>query len=164
MFKKIKKFYKNNRIYCILMLISILCIILMGVCVVTYFVNQLSMSPYGSRLDNIEEHDLGSTLDDLKEFYKSQEHVLDANVRLQGKIIYVYVTCETDLKNDEIQNIATSSLEKISDDNRSFYDMQFIFTREGLNGYFGSKNANATIITWSNFTYDTTEETTTTKK
>ena len=163
MFKNVRKFYRNNRIYCILMIISTLCILLMGTCVVIYFVNQLSTSNYGNRLDKIDDHELDDSLTELENFYKEQNGVLEAEVRLQGKIIYVRVDMEENIKNEEIQNIATSSLEKLTDDNKSYYDMQFIFTRNNLNPYMGSKNASKTIITWANFTYDT-EETTTAKE
>ena len=40
MIKKLKNFYKNNRIYSILMIISLFCLILMVSGVVIYFVNQ----------------------------------------------------------------------------------------------------------------------------
>lgn len=161
MLKKFKKFYKNNRIYCILMIISCLCIILVGTSVIVYFVAQSKTSPYGDRLNGIEEHDLGSALSDLEAFYKEQKGVKSVNVRVQGKIIYVTVDVEDTVKNEEIQNIATSSLEKISEDNRGFYDLQFIFTRDAYNPFFGSKISTNTNITWSNYSYDTTESTTT---
>lgn len=164
MFKKIQKFYKNNRIYCILMFISAFCILLMGVSVVVYFVHQMSTSNYGARLEKIDDYELGTTLSDLESYYKEQEGVISASVRLQGKIIYVNVEANPDLKNEQLQNIATSSLEKISDENKSFYDIQFIFKRANLNAYFGSKNSSNTIITWSNFSYDTETTTTTEKK
>lgn len=164
MFKKIRKFYKNNRIYCILMIISMFCILLMATCVIIYFANQLSTSNYGSRLEQMDDYKLENSLKDLEDFYKEQESVLDASTRLQGRIIYVQAHFAEGVKNEEIQNVATSSLEKLSEENRGFYDMQFIFTRDNMNPYFGSKNANNTVITWSNFTYDTEETTTTTKK
>lgn len=163
MYKKFKKFYKNNRIYCILMLISILCILLIGTSVVIYFVAQSNTSPYGHRLDGIEEHDLGNSLSDLETFYKEQKGVKSAKVRLQGKIIYVTVEVDDVVKNEEIQNIATSSLEKIDEENRNFYDMQFIFKRSSYNPYLGSKISANTNITWTNYSYDT-EGTTTAAK
>lgn len=163
MFKKMRKFYKNNRIYCILMIISIFCIILMGASVIIYFINQSNTNPYGTRLEGIEKHELGSTLADLESFYKEQAGVKSVSARLQGKIIYVSVTVEDTIKNEEIQNMATSCLEKISDENKAFYDVQFIFTRPSYTPYFGSKISTNTMITWTNYSYDT-ETTTTTKK
>ena len=82
---------------------------------------------------------------------------------MQGKIIYVTVDVADEIKNEEIQNIATSSLEKIEEENRNYYDIQFIFTRASYKPFFGSKISTNTNITWSNYSYDN-EETTTTKK
>jgi len=162
MIKKLRKFYKNNRIYCILMIISILCILVMGVSVVVYFFNQMFTDSYGSRLENIEKYDLGNSLTDLENFYKSQEGVMEVSVRLQGKIIYLDVKVAETMKNEQIQTIATTSLDNISEANRGFYDIQFMFTREGLNPYLGAKNSGNTVIVWTNYTYDietTTEQT-----
>lgn len=161
MFKKLKKFYKNNRIYCILMLISIVCILVMGVSVIVYFYNQMTTDSYGSRLENIEKYDLGNSLSDLENFYKEQEGIESVTVRLQGKIIYVDVKTIETMKNEQIQSIATASLDKISEENRTYYDIQLMFIRDNLNPYLGAKNSGNTNIVWTNFTYDT--ETTTTE-
>ena len=50
----IKKFYKNNRIYCILMGVSIFCLALIAVLGIVYFVNQTKNDKYGDRLNGIE--------------------------------------------------------------------------------------------------------------
>lgn len=164
MFKKLKKFYKNNRIYCILMIISIICILVMGVSVCVYFYRQLTTDAYGTRLENIDKYDLGNSLSELESFYKTQEGVEDAKVRLQGKIIYVDVKMSPATKNEQIQSIATASLDKISEENRTYYDIQFMFTRENLSAYLGAKNSGNTNIVWTNFTYDTETTTTEAKK
>ena len=51
---KLKGFYKNNRIYCIMMAISIFCIALIGVAFLVYFINQTKTDAYGDRLNGIE--------------------------------------------------------------------------------------------------------------
>lgn len=164
MFKKMKKFYKNNRIYCILMIISIICILIMGVAVVIYFYNQMTTDSYGSRLENAEKYDLGDTLTDLENFYKEQEGIESVSVRLQGKIIYIKAHAVETMKNEQIQSIATASLDKISEENRLFYDVQLMFTRNELNPYLGAKNSGNTNIVWTNYTYDTETTTTEAKK
>ncbi len=189
MFKKLKKFYRNNRIYCILMIISVICIMVMGVSVIVYFYNQLTTNSYGSRLENIDRYDLGNSLNDLENFYKDQTGVENVSVRLQGKIryelfisnlineydiqmtteqigkiIYVDVKVVETMNNEQIQSLATSSLDKISEENRGFYDIQYIFARNNLNPYMGAKNSGNTVIVWTNYTYDTESTTTGTKK
>ena len=68
------------------MIISVLCILLVGTSVIVYFVAQSNSSPYGDRLEGLDEHKLGNTLSDLETFYKEQTGVNSATVRLQGKI------------------------------------------------------------------------------
>ena len=54
MFKRIKKFYKRNRIYCILMLVSFVCLVTLGSALAIYFYNQTIGDPYGNRLEDTE--------------------------------------------------------------------------------------------------------------
>ena len=52
--KKLKGFYQNNRIYCILMIVSIVCIILIASAFVYYFIEQTRTDIYGKRLYGIK--------------------------------------------------------------------------------------------------------------
>lgn len=164
MIKKLKNFYKNNRIYSILMIISLFCLILMVSGVVIYFVYQTVSSPYGNRLDGIKNHNIDSSIEDLKKYYKDSKGVTNSNVRVQGRIIYIDVEMEKTTSNEAIQNLAVGCLEKIPDTEKTYYDIQFIFKREGLTPYLGSKSASKTVISWANYSVDTTTSTTTKKK
>ena len=164
MIKKLKNFYKNNRIYSILMIISLFCLILMVSGVVIYFVNQTISSPYGNRLDGIKNHNIDSSIEDLKKYYKDSKGVTNSNVRVQGRIIYIDVEMEKTTSNEAIQNLAVGCLEKIPDTEKTYYDIQFIFKREDLTPYLGSKSASKTVISWANYSVDTTTSTTTKKK
>ena len=52
--KGFKGFYKNNRVYVILMIVSIICLVSIFVGVIVYFAKQNSENPYGDRLSRIE--------------------------------------------------------------------------------------------------------------
>ena len=54
MLKKIKAFYKNNRVYSILMVISVICILSIVIGVILYFIGQTNKDKYGNRLEGIE--------------------------------------------------------------------------------------------------------------
>lgn len=167
MIKKIRKFYKNNRIYCILMLISLFCIILMGTAIVVYFIGQTSSSKYGNRLKGIDQYSVESELKKVENYYKENEKVEKANVWLEGKIIKIHCNVLKDLTNEDIQNLAIESLNNLTDEQKSFYDIQFIFEREELAPYFGSKSRMNTVISWANYSFtfeETTTTSTTTKK
>lgn len=156
--KSVKKFYKNNRIYCILMIISAVCLFIILLTIMIYFISQTKTSIYGNRLDDIESYNVTSDLNDLKGFFESNDKVKGASTDVRGKIIYVVVNFNSDISNEEIQGICTESLTKLSDNNKLFYDVQFVIKREGLNPYLGSKSASKTIISWANYSFE--EETT----
>lgn len=132
--------------------------------VVIYFVNQTVSSPYGNRLDDIKNHNIDSVVEDLKNYYKDGKGVTKLNVRVQGRIIYIDVEMEKTTSNEAIQNLAVGCLEKIPENEKTYYDIQFIFKREGLTPYLGSKSASNTVISWANYSVDTTTTSTTTKK
>lgn len=141
------------------MMISIFCIVLMGSAVLIYFISQATTSKYGHRLDGIEDHEVETELETLDQYYTDTEGVQDVNIDLEGKIIYVNVTVEDSFTNEEIQNLATSSLDNLTDDQKSYYDIQFIFLRESYTPYMGSKSSSNTIISWINYDFDTEDDT-----
>ena len=53
--KGLKGFYKENRVYVILMIVSIVCIVSAVVGIIVYFVGQSTKDPYGNRLEGIEK-------------------------------------------------------------------------------------------------------------
>lgn len=156
--KKLRKFYKNNRIYCILMLISLFCFILMGSAVVIYFVNQATSSNYGNRLDEVEKYPVDKELKKIEKFYKDAKGVKSSTVRLQGRIIYITVEVEKETTNEVIQNMANSSIEVLTEEQGSYYDVQFIFKRADYTPYMGSKSSANKVITWNNYSFDNEEE------
>ena len=158
--KKLRDFYLNNRIYCILMIISFLCLATIVTSIVLYFVTQTKSSVYGHRLDDIGDHPVETELNDLKTFLEENEKVLSVSTDIRGKIIYVILEMNKDISNEEAQGICTLSLAKLTDEQKLYYDVQYIIKREGLNPYLGSKSASKTIIAWANFNYTTEEETT----
>jgi len=152
--KRLKKFYQNNRIYCILMLISFLCIFGMLTAIALYFSNQLNSSKYGIRLDGIENYKLGKAdFKEIEDSFKAHEDVKKVEARLSGRIIYIDVEVNKDTSNETIQNYATESLTKLSDENKEYYDVQFLVTREGYNTYLGSKSHSNTVISWINYKF-----------
>lgn len=158
--KKLKDFYLNNRIYCILMIISFLCLVTIGTSIVLYFVSQTKSSAYGHRLDDIGDYPVETELNDLKTNLEENEKVYKVTTDIRGKIIYVVLEVNKDLSNEEVEGLCTLSLAKLTDSQKTYYDVQYIVKREGLNPYLGSKSASQTLIAWANFNYTEEEETT----
>ena len=155
---RLKKFYKNNRIYCILMMISFVCIMLLGASVVVYFIHQAASDSYGIRLDDLKEDEIKKDVDALNEWYKGKQEVTSVNVRTQGKIVYITFEVDTNMTNETIEGIATGSLESVSDYTKENLDLQFIVNRKDKASYFGSKASGKTTISWAKYNLNNTTE------
>lgn len=154
----IKKFYRNNRIYCILMMVSFVCILLLGGSLVVYFINQARGDSYGVRLEGLKMDEVNKDIDSIKKWYEEKQETTNVRVRNQGKIIYVEFEVDPSVTNEEIQGIATSSLESISEYTKKTCDIQFIVSRKDMGAYFGAKGRGKIVISWSNYNLNNTEE------
>lgn|SRR5574344_475231 len=152
---KLKKFYNNNRIYSILMIISLFCILLIIGAFVYYFIEQTSNNAYGNRLTGIENVTISSKhKEEIVNKIKESDKIDTANIDIRGKIIYVNVKMK-DGTVEDAQSIAIKSLDALTDDEKAFYDINFSFTNEAktdnakLFPIMGYKKSDATIISWT---------------
>ena len=97
--KKLKKFYKNNRIYCILMGISLFCLALIAMLFVVYFVNQTKNDTYGNRLNGIESMEISDS---------EKDEIV--NVIKENDVIYLPLSEMLDVYNIEIENIEDTKI------------------------------------------------------
>ncbi len=156
MFKKLKSFYKNNRVYSILMIISIICIVAILVGVVLYFLGQTSKDKYGNRLDGIEKVEIKeSKLNDIEKKITESELVKSTDAVIRGKLVYITITLNTGTHADT-EAIAQSSLELFSEEEKAFYDIQYIVDNKDekieenfpVMGYIKAGNS---VIKWTNY-------------
>ena len=155
---RLKKFYKNNRIYCILMMVSFVCILLLGASVVVYFIHQAASDSYGIRLDNLKEDEVKKDVDALTEWFKGKQEVSNISVRSQGKIVYISFEVDTNMTNETIEGLATGSIEAVSDYTKENCDLQYIINRKDKASYFGAKGAGKTTISWAKYNLNQTTE------
>ena len=156
MFKKLKSFYKNNRVYSILMIISIICIVAILVGVVLYFLGQTSKDKYGNRLEGIEKVEIKeSKLNDIENKITESELVKSTEVVIKGKLVYITITLNTGTHADA-ESLAQTSLELFSEEEKAFYDIQYIVDNKDekieenfpVMGYIKAGNS---VIKWTNY-------------
>ena len=156
MLNKLKDFYRRNRVYSILMIVSIICIISILVGVILYFLGQTSKDKYGNRLDGIEKIKISEKKqDELENKISENELVNKTTIDVRGKLIYIDFVLESG-KHTDAEAIAQSILEMFSEDERNYYDIQFIV--ENLNkeeeenfpimGYIKKGNS---LVKWTNY-------------
>ncbi len=152
--KKLKTFYHNNRIYCILMGVSILCLALIAAAFVLYFVNQTKGDVYGNRLNGIESVIINDQhKNEIISFFTEQEIVEKTSLNIKGKIIYINVYLKSG-KVEDAQSLAIKSLEKLTEDEKNFYDVNYTFVKENDKEdttfpIMGYKKSDKTIISWT---------------
>ena len=156
MFKKLKSFYKNNRVYSILMIISIICIVAILVGVVLYFLGQTSKDKYGNRLEGIEKVEIKeSKLNDIEKKITENELVKSTDAVIRGKLVYITITLNTGTHADT-ESIDQSSLDLFSEEEKAFYDIQYIVDNKDdkieenfpVMGYIKAGNS---VIKWTNY-------------
>lgn len=116
-----------------------------------------SSNKYGNRLDGIEEVEItNDELDTITIEMKEKEGVKDASVRIQGKIINVILTFNSDIDSSKAKEIATSTLESFSEEQLNFYNVQYFLTRESTGEedtpyvVTGNKHPSKESIGWTN--------------
>lgn len=156
--KKLKKFWQENSVLIVLLLILIACLIAISVVVVTYFVGD-SETKYGDRLNEIEEHPFEKkSQDEIISKLEEDELVESASIRTSGKTIYFTIKFVPKTTLVEAQSKSLAALEYFSEDVLSFYDIEFLIqadSTEDTDGFqiMGSHNIGGTGgIVWNNNT------------
>ncbi len=155
--KRIKKFWKENRVLFVLFVIILICLILVLGVFLKYFFGS-SKTSYGNRLDGINEVEV---TDDIKNNYiskmKEDELINDVTMKVHGKIIYISLYFKNEASLVEAQSKALASLTNFEDNYLAFYDISFTLkcdATESSEGFLimGAKNANGSGLVWNNNT------------
>lgn len=151
-----KKFYKENRVFSILMIIVIICVILMlAVLFKSFF---FGGSAYGDRLEDVEKYEVSDELkEEIVSSLESDEAIKEASVRVSVRTIYVKMEFNSGISLVEAQGKAVTVLEKFSEKQMGYYDIEFILNCESTDSFegftiMGAKNVNGTNIVWNNNT------------
>lgn len=154
--KKFKKFYKNNRIFVILMGVALFCIAVIAIIFGYIILTQNKGNLYGNRLNGIETVKIEKNrLTELEDTIKENEKVEKVSSRIKGKLIYINIYLN-DGKLDDAKNIAIKSLEFFTEDEKNFYDISYSINKTGEEEdvsftVMGYKKSDNTIISWTNY-------------
>ena len=158
-----KQFYKENRVFAILMLIVGICLVLIIGVMLKYFFFGNSASPYGDRLKDEKKYKLSEKEQkEISSKLEEDETIQEANVHISVRTIYVSIKFNSGITLVEAEGKAAGSLELFSEKQMGYYDIEFILTSDGADGaegftIMGAKNVNGTNIVWNNNTPVTTE-------
>lgn len=153
--KGIKRFYKEHRIFTILMAIVLVSVILIATVLFQLFGGN-GKDKYGDRLDGIENVPITEERqDDYRDKLVANGKIKTASIEITGRIIYIKIVFEPTIDIVEAEGIALKSLEEFSDDEKKFYDVQFTLQQEStdkVEGFLieGSHNKNGNGLIWNN--------------
>lgn len=148
--KNILKFLKNHS-RLIVGIIIVIFIIIIGIIVKNFFFPDDATAYYGTRLEGIEKVKISDKKkESLKEAFKDSSKSI--NIRLAGRIIYVDVTVNEGVSVDTARDLSNKTLEKLSDEEKGYYDVQFMIANEKDTDHFpiiGYKHHTKTAISWT---------------
>ena len=134
-FTKIKNLILNHKLLATICLLAFILLVVLLFMVISMTVS--TANKYGNRLDGIKEVEIKSkTLKEVENKIKENEEVKDASVRIKGKIIYFDITYNKGTEKDKAKEIANNTLSEFSEEEKSFYDMEYILI-EDSNGEDG---------------------------
>ena len=154
--KKIKIFFKEHRIFTMLMAIVIVCLVLIITVLINVFYMGNGSNKYGNRLEGIENVQISdSRQSDFENNIANNEKVKKVDIRVQGKIVYITMQIEPGIKIEEAKSIALKTLDEFSDEEKLFYDFNFTLKQnstENSDGFLisGARNKNGTGLIWNN--------------
>ena len=144
----------NNKVLLVLLGILVVCFLAIGILFYKYFYAGASGSKYGNRLSEIEKYPLSDKLEDeIKSLYTDNSKVGEVKVTTEGRVIYINIDFKETMKLNEAESLAEKSLDKIGENNLTYYDVQFILTYSGTEEnenfpVFGAISSNSLKVVW----------------
>lgn len=126
----IKKMYNKHKF----LFVSCLIAFVLFIIILLFFITLLmegSSNKYGSRLEGIEDVKISNDmLDTITDEIISKEEINDCKIRIQGKIINVIITFNSDVNVSKAKEVAESTLSSFSSEQLEFYNVEYFLTRE----------------------------------
>lgn len=146
-----KDFLKTHKKQCMIGGIAFLVIFFL-IIIWLFIVPVFSNNKYGDRLDGIDKHKISSdTVNDIESSLKGNDKVKDVTYNNEGRILNFVITVSNDMSADDAKKLGDTILDKISDDDKEYYDIQILIDTEEDNDNYpiaGYKHK-----TEDNFTY-----------
>lgn len=154
MISSLKDLVSRHKILSMICLLAFVIILILIYVFCSIFVG--GNNKYGHRLDGIEEVEIsGEILKSVSDDLEKKNEVDSADVRIQGKIVYVDIIYTKDVSEDKAKEIATSTLDSFSKEEKEFYDFEYILTQvigdDGEDNGFkitGTKSPKIDSISW----------------
>ena len=148
-----KNFFKTHKKQCMIGGIAFLVIFFL-ILIWLFIVPVFSNNKYGDRLDGIEDHEISSdTVKDIENSLKENDKVTDVTYNNEGRILDFILTVSNDMSTEDAKKLGDTILDKISDDDKKYYDIQILIDTEEENDNYpiaGYKHKSEDNFTYGN--------------
>lgn len=144
---------KHKLLFIVLILILILLIVGIAVVGPSIFFNGSKV--YGNRLDDIDNYKItDSNVNEITSAIKENTNVIEVEYSKSGKILNFKIKVASTTSIEESKGLTSVILEKISEENKSYYDIQVFLTCDAdesdIYPKIGYKHKISTEFVWSN--------------
>ena len=153
--KKIKRFFREHRVFTILMSLVLVCFILIGTLLFQVFYNG-SSDKYGNRLEEKSKYPIEKEeLENIEAEILKNENVKKIDIFITGRIVYTYIDFQGEIDLVSAQNQAIKIYDSFGDAEKEYYDFMFNLAKEktdtsdGFN-IEGSRNSGGSGLLWGN--------------
>ena len=152
-----KKFYRENRVFSILMIVSIICIALILGFMFIYFFNGQGNNKYGSRLEAIKNIKISDAK--IKEYETSiakENGIENSDISIKGKIVYIILYLKKDFASSDGVNASLKAISLFDEEVQTNFDFNFTIEKKEKDEaeifpIVGYKNAESANIVWSKY-------------
>ncbi|CCY46431.1 putative uncharacterized protein [Firmicutes bacterium CAG:822] len=148
-----KNFFKTHKKQCMIGGIAFLVIFFL-ILIWLFIVPVFSNNKYGDRLDGIKDHKISSdTVKDIENSLKENDKVTDVTYNNEGRILDFILTVSNDMSTEDAKKLGDTILDKISDDDKKYYDIQILIDTEEENDNYpiaGYKHKSEDNFTYGN--------------
>lgn len=148
-----KNFYRQNRVFVILMGIVFVCLVIIVSLLLVYFYNGNSKDKYGNRLNDIRSVKISdSKKSDILAEIKKDSIIKEADINIFGKVVYFDLLFVEGTSLDIAKSKSLTFLDNFSTDELALYEFQFLIKEAATSGFItsGARNNNSSIIVWNN--------------
>lgn len=143
---------QNNKKILIVIVVCVVLLIVLGLKLLTNFTSD-NDAIYGDRLEGIESNKITSSKkSEIKNNVESLNKTKSVKVSTQGKIINVEITLNDDVTRDDAKSLADKVIEKLSENEKKFYDVQVFISKTTDDASFpiiGYCHHNRSGFTWT---------------
>ena len=149
------EFIKKHRIGLIVTGVILVLVILMFFGIKNAFFSNMGQSVYGNRLDGIEKYPIDdAVIKDIETTLKDTGNINSFKYELKGRLMNFIIEVNADVDLTTSRAFADKIAEKLSDDIKSFYDIQVYLTcsdkESELYPTIGYKHKTSVGFKWTN--------------